>query len=202
VVFGYEDGGKTLLLRDYFSPDEPLKLAPSELGFLTIFVGDHTQAMSRGDALAMALETAVRNWRRVEFSEGPGGYWYGEAALAHWRDNLGMVEEFTEEERKFLCFVSWWNFTSMCDARRAGVAFLRGNAALLPGKAGAVLRAADLYHKEADLLDTAFANRDAFTNDPHKWPPEMREREREMLAQAGEIEAKAIREIASVQTTT
>jgi hypothetical protein len=201
VVFGYEDGGKTLLLRDYFDSETPLRLAPSELGFLTIFVGEYTQRMPGPEAFAMALETAVRNWGRVKFSEGPGGYWYGEAALARWRDDLGMVEEFTEEERKFLCFVSWWNFTSMCDARRAAATFLRERAGLAPDKGQAVLRAADLYQQEADLLDTAFANRNAFTNDSENWPREMRERERELLAQAGEIEAKAISEIAAVQTT-
>jgi len=57
------------------------------------------------------------------------------------------------------------------------------------------LASADLYQKEADLLLTAFTNHDAFTNRPDNWPTEMRQREREILAQAREIEEKAVTEL-------
>jgi len=188
VVFGYEEGGKTLLLRDYFQPDTPLKLAPSELGFLIIFVDEHTRAMPRRDALVMALETAVRNWRRVKFSEGPGAYWYGAAALDRWIADLNEAEQFTPEEKGQLCSVGWWNYSTLHDARMAAVAFLHDNAALLLDLA----RAADLYRKETNLLASAFANRDAFTNSADNWTAEMRQRERDILTRARAIEEEAI----------
>lgn len=193
VVFGYEDGGKTLLLRDYFQPDTPLKLAPTDLGFLVIFVGDYQQALPPRDALIMALETAVRNWRRVKFSAGPGEYWYGATALDQWSSDIGRADSFTPEERKQLGSVSWWNYTTMHDARLAAVTFLRGSASLLPpDRREALRRAADLYQQEADLLASAFTNRDAFTGDSGDWPPEMRQREQQILGQASQIEASAI----------
>jgi RNA polymerase sigma-70 factor (ECF subfamily) len=193
VVFGYEDGGKTLLLRDYFQPDAPLKLAPSELGFLTLFLGDYTPTMSAREALLQALAIAARNWRRVKFSEGPGEYWYGEAALDRWIADLEEADQFTPEQRSHLCFVSWWSYVSMHDARQAAAVFLRENAPLLsPEAQPALTRAADLYQKEADLLLTAFTNRDAFIDKPDNWPAEMRQRERDILAQAREIEEAAV----------
>jgi RNA polymerase sigma-70 factor (ECF subfamily) len=202
VVFGYEEGGKTLLLRDYFNPDTPLKLAPSELGFLTIFVGEYADAMPRRDALTMALEAAVRNWRRVKFSEGPGAYWYGEAALNRWISDLAEADRFSQEEKNSLCFVGWWNFSSMADARMAAVAFLRENSTLLPEEAQAhATRAVHLYQKEAEILTATLTARDAFTGDASNWPAEMRQRERDVLAQARDLEEAAISELEKALAT-
>jgi hypothetical protein len=70
----------------------------------------------------------------------------------------------------------------------AAVAFLHDNAALLLDLA----RAADLYRKETNLLASAFANRDAFTNSADNWTAEMRQRERDILTRARAIEEEAI----------
>jgi hypothetical protein len=64
VAYGYEKGGKTLLLRDYAHGDEPLKLPPAKLGFLMMFLREHGQALPRRQVLLEALRIAVRNWER------------------------------------------------------------------------------------------------------------------------------------------
>jgi len=197
VVFGYEEGGKLLLLRDYFQPDEPVRLAPSGLGFLSFFIGEHGEGLSPHEGLLEALRIAVRNWHRERFSEGPGEYWYGKAALTRWINDLGEASGFTPEEQGNLCFVSRWSFSSMHDARKAAVTFLREHAPLLKDTAAqAVLRAAEIYEREVELLDSASASKDAFvSSDVGQWSPEMRQREIEILTRAKEIEEEAIAEI-------
>jgi hypothetical protein len=193
VVFGYQDGGKVLLLRDYSQPDRPLELAPSELGFLVLFLGEHAEGMPPRDALLASLRIAVRNWRRERFAEGPGAYWYGEAALNRWRADVAEADSFSDEDKAHLCFVSRWNYTTMHDARLAAVTFLRENADLLPAGARPALdQAAQLYQQEAEFLGSALANRDAFTTSVQDWSRQMRQREQEILSQAREIEASAI----------
>jgi len=193
VVFGYEDDGKTLLLRDYFKPETPLRLGPSELGFLTISLGDFGAAMSRREAMVEGLRTAVRNWHRERFSEGPGEYWYGDAALARWLSDLRRFDDYSQEERNSLCSVGWWNYVSLVDARHAAVAFLRENVSLLPeGAAGPLARAAGLYEQEAELLGAALAKRDVFTGSPEGWSKDRQERECKLLAQARSLESSAI----------
>ena len=196
VVFGYEDGGKVLLLRDYFKPDEPLRLPPSKLGFLIIFIGDHAGGQPRRDAIIEGLKAGARNWRRVRFAEGPGEYWYGDAALERWLSDIGEAGGMSAEEQRLLCGVSWWAFSTMHDARRAAVGFLGEAASALGGEAAAALtRAARLYQQEADLLASAFEKRDAFPASAENWTPEMRQREQEMLSRAREIEEAAVTEI-------
>ncbi len=214
VVYGFESGGKTLLLRDYFQGEKPLRLPPSKLGFLMLFIGDHQAALAGRAALIEALRMAVRNWRRERFTTGPGEYWYGSAALTRWIADIGEAGQFPQEEKRNLCGIGWWNFTAMQDGRRAAATFLRENAcelqADLPrprtrlrgwsiGAARlALLHAADQYAREADFLQSALTGKDSFVNDVEKWSPEMRSREMQVLTQARDLEEAAIAEIGAL----
>ena len=208
VVFGYEDGGKVLLLRDYFQPDEPLRLPSAKLGFLILFLGDCGEPMPRRDAFVEGLKIAVHNWRRERGKAGPGEYWYGDAALAHWMDDLSKVDQFSEDEKAQLFGIGWFNFDTMVDARHAAVAFLRGGAALVNADAREALeRAAALYEQEAKVLDAPFAEKNAFLGPTTggsmvDWSDEMRRRERAILTQAREISAAAIAELDQVLSLT
>ncbi len=197
VIYGYEGGGETVLLRDYFTGETPLELPTAKLGAMLLFLTEHGDPLPRREALVTALESAVRNWHRGRAANDDGSwYCYGEDALTAWKKDLGTVTILSDEQKGKLCFVSWWNFVSLHDARRNAVSFLRESAPLLDGDAArALLRAAELYHEEAQLLASALANRDAFLNSVEDWTPEVQQREREILAQAREKEASAIAEI-------
>jgi RNA polymerase sigma-70 factor (ECF subfamily) len=196
VVYGYEDRGKVLLLRDYFTPDSPLALPPPKLGFLIMFLGEHSEGLSRREALTEALRIAVLNWKRERYSEGPGAYWYGDAALKRWIEDIGEADQFSQEERNQLCLVGWWNYDTMTDARQAAVTFLRDNARLLSAEAQRhIARAADLYQQETEVLGAAHADREVFANSPDNWPAETRQRERDILTQARDIEERAVAEL-------
>lgn len=195
VVYGYEDRGKALLLRDYCKSDEPLALPPSKLGFLIMYLGEHCDGLSRRDALLESLRIAVRNWEREKFSEGPGEYWYGRAALTRMAEDLANAHAFTEEERRALCQPAWFTFDTMVDARREATAFLRENAALLDESAAGALRAATaIYEQEDGLLRTALESV-PFSLDASKWTVEMQQRGADMLNRARLLEEQAISQL-------
>ncbi len=196
VVYGYEQGGKMLLLRDYFKGEEPLRLPPSKLGFLMLFIGDRGEAMSRREAIVESLRIAARNWRRERGRAGPGEYWYGKAALEHWMADIGRSEEFSEEDLDQLRSVTWWNFTTIHDARKTAVTYLREIAEELGGEAAEALgRAAGIYAEEVEMFDAAKAEPHVFGGSGEGWTGEVRRRERETLSGAIEVEERAIAEI-------
>jgi RNA polymerase sigma-70 factor (ECF subfamily) len=196
VVYGYEQGGKMLLLRDYFKGEEPLRLPPSKLGFLMLFIGDRGEAMSSRDAVIESLRIAARNWRRERGRAGPGEYWYGRAALERWLADIGRSEELSEEDLDQLRTVTWFNFTTIHDARKTAVTYLRESAELLGGEAAEALgRAADIYAEEVEMFDAAAAEPQVFLGSAEGWTADAGRREREVLSRAIELEERAIAEI-------
>jgi RNA polymerase sigma-70 factor (ECF subfamily) len=197
VVYGYEQGGQVLLLRDYFKGEEPLRLPPSKLGFLVCFLGERGKAISRGEAIVTSLKTAVHNWRRERGRAGPGEYWYGKAALEHWASDIGEQAVLPHDDREQLCSVGWFNFTTMHDARKAAVTYLRDSAGALDRRdAGESLaRAAELYAEEAEMLEAAFSDPNCFSESAERWTAEIAQREQDVLARAVEIEERAIAEL-------
>jgi len=105
------------------------------------------------------------------------------------------------KERESLFFVGWWNFSQWADARAAAERFLVRAGEDLGGDAQAALqRAADRYRQEAELLGSCFGRQDAFLGPwtgkkIDDWTPDVRQREREVLAEAVRHEAAAIAEI-------
>lgn len=201
VAYGYEDGGKTLLLRDYMKGETPNVLPTAELGFVVIFLGDRSEPLSRHAALIKALKIAVRNWRRGHTDAEKGKYNYGDAALAAWATDIAYADSLTDEQRESLFFVSWWNYSSMADARGVAVAFLRESTSILDGEAREALkRAAALYDQEGEMFGGVFGEQDAFLGpwsdkSSQDWSADVQAREREILAAAAKTEAAAITEI-------
>ncbi len=201
VVYGYEEGGKTLLLRDYFQGETPLSLPASRLGPMLIFVVDYAEPLLRHAALTEALSIAVRNWRRGYVPAEKGKYRYGDAALASWIEDLGQVDKFTGKEQELLFFVSWWNFNCLFDARHAAVSSLQDARTILQGGGGEALKqTAALYQQELEILDSAFIKKDAFLGpwsgrSVKDWSANAQGREREILAEARKIERAAVAEM-------
>ncbi|NKB72206.1 MAG: sigma-70 family RNA polymerase sigma factor [Candidatus Latescibacteria bacterium] len=120
VIYGYDDNGEKLYLKDYFSGDKPLVLSIDELGPFFIFLGPAETPLTPGDALHQGLSIAVEHWNRepAHVCPGPqangngkqGHYWYGHAAFDRWINDLGRVDELDAEARNLLFFVSWWTF--------------------------------------------------------------------------------------------
>ena len=64
VVYGYENGGGTLLVSDYATDEFPARLPVAKLGPVQVYLGDGERPPSLRDTCLEALKVAVRNWRR------------------------------------------------------------------------------------------------------------------------------------------
>jgi hypothetical protein len=201
VIYGYEDAGKTLLLRDWFHGDKPLVLPAAKLGPMLMFPVRREQPLTRKGALRAALRADVRNWRRKAVKAAKGEYLYGAAALRQWAKDIAGADKLAEKDRQLLFFVSWWNFGCLADARAAAATYLKANAKLMDGdRRKALTAAADLYAREGQSLGGVFAKRDAFLGPwsgktIQDWSAAVRKREQEVLEQIRKTEAAAIAEL-------
>ena len=200
VIYGYRGAGKTLIIEDYFR-DEPVEAAPRDLGPFVIFLEEHDTAMPEAEVIRAGLEIAVANWNRDPMPWAKGKYHYGKGALEAWARDLGDVVSLSDTERNLLHFASWWNFSSLFDARTAAVAFLgRAGEVLGDPAAESLERAATCLEEEMDVLRVSFTEMTAFHGPwsgkgTDAWSEEVRDREREILRRAGEAEEKAMVEM-------
>lgn len=197
LIYGYKDDGKTLLVDDYMADEKPSRLSIDDLGPLFTFLGDNRKAPPAKRALKEALHTAVRNWKRERHDGGIGGreYWYGDAAFAAWIADLRNHDSFDEETKKAMFGIDPWNYTTLYDARKAAVGFLKDWGVVLAGDAHEALnRAAELYERETKTLEPLLQEKraDAELQD---WSSASRQQEIDILTQARETESKAIAEI-------
>lgn len=134
VIYGYEEGGQTVLMHDYSRQEKPTRRPVSELGAMALFLGEHSQPMPRRDAVIQGLRMASQNWRRRHDPPNEErGYWLGEMALTRWSEDLNLSSSLSGKKREKLFFVSWWNLDCMADARRAAVVFLKEHLNLFLG---------------------------------------------------------------------
>jgi hypothetical protein len=194
LIYGYEDGGRALLVDDYMADEKPSRLSIDQFGPLFTFLGGHTKAPPAKKALNEALQTAVRNWHRERHHGGleDREYWYGDAAFSAWIGDLRDYDSFDDETRKALFEIDPWNYTTLHDARKAAVSFLKDWGVVLEGDARtAAERAAELYESETKVLEPLLEEKraDAEVQD---WSADSRQKEIEILTEARQIEAKAI----------
>lgn len=201
VIFGFEDHGRIVLLRDYMSDEALTRLPVEKLGGFICFLGHAGAALTPRDAVLEGIRLGVEHWHGPPRMSGEGKYWYGRSALAKWRDDILRADELSATERQLLFFVNWWVFDCLADARAAAEKFLRRNEEFFFGSPHRhLLEAANLYGDEARLLRGALADKQAFLgpwtgkNADH-WYGAVREREAALLARVLELEANAVGEL-------
>ena len=188
LIYGYQEQGKRVLLRDYYKGDAEYLLETSDLVPFLLLIEDRGGPLAPADALADALRTAVRNWDRepVYTPYNMGHYHYGASGFRKWHEHVGRHTSATDAE-EFSAFVHPFVLLCLRDARRAAVRFLRDQSALLPGEVGASLRrAADLYEEEVALL----------TSEP--WDKKGPDAFHEFLEAAAELESGAIAQFTNI----
>ena len=203
VIYGYQDGGKKWLMRDYFAKDGTTVVPIEKLGPMIFILREFKPTMPRREAVEESLKMAVKHWTRGKSPNGK--YLYGKAALEQWAKDLSLPDDATadlsSQEKGALFFATWWVFSQWHDAREAAVKFLDMAAEKAEGKAGEALkRAKKLYEGEVKLLVSSGQGRDAFlgpwnAGKVENWTPELRKREQEILAAAARLEAAAVAEI-------
>ena len=107
--------------------------------------------------------------------------------------DLGDFDKLSEEAHAGLRSIDPWNYTSLVDARRAAVGFLKEWGVVLDGDARkAADKARELYEKEVKALEPLL---DAKRADKQDWSHAALRREIEALTKARDLEAKAIAQI-------
>ncbi|HLP01268.1 MAG TPA: hypothetical protein VK163_04520 [Opitutaceae bacterium] len=201
VVFGFEDSGRTLLLRDYMTDEPTARIPVEKLGPFLCRLGEHGDSLNPHEALVAGIEQAVGNWHRSHVATPAGRYWYGRAAILKWREDLQHVDQFDATARQLLFFVNWWVFASLADARAAAVRFLRRNSEYLIGRQHRhLLAAADLFGEESRLLRRTLSERSCFLGpwtgrNVEHWTAAGREREVELLGRVLAMETEAFGEL-------
>lgn len=202
VICGYEDEGRTILMRDYFRGDQTSRIEANKLQPFLLFLTDYIGAASRKDVLKMALDLAVENFSWADPVPHPnqlGKYHYGKYAFSKWADDIAHYDDYTREEREKLFFVSWWNLDCLYDARVAAETFLRRNLDLAD-----LAGTADLYLEEVKVLhQNSVEYKEAFLGpwtgkSIDDWTPDVRQREIDLLGRICEIETQAIGSIPQV----
>ena len=201
TIFGFEDEGRMLLLRDYMTDEAQLRLPIEKLGPFLCFLGGRTEALHPHEALLAGIRQGVENWHRSHASARAGRYWFGRAALLKWREDLQHCESFDTEQRKLLFFVNWWVFDALADARAAAVRLLRRNAEYFLGSQHRhLLLASGLYNEEACMLRGILSEKQSFLGPWtgkgfEHWTPATRLREMTALNHVLALETEAIGEL-------
>jgi hypothetical protein len=198
AVFGFENEGRILLLRDYMSDEPQSRIPIDKIGPFLCFLGNHTEALHPHEAFVRGINQGVENWHRSHAPTKAGRYWLGRAALLKWREDLQNSDSMDTELRKLLFFVSWWAFDSLADSRTAADRFLRRNAEYFHGSQHShLLQAAELYNEEARMLRSTLADKQAFLGPWtgkafEHWSPATRLREIGVLNQVLALETEAV----------
>lgn len=194
VIYGYADGGDTLLVSDYCQADEPYRHAAAKIGPMQTYLGAYREPPSPRDVLIEALRTVVRQWRLGKHSAGTKSreYWYGDAALKAWMRDLDRFDEMDAETKGKLFFLDGWGLSILADARKAAITFLRAHGSALQESARQALeRAARAYQHELKIFQPVMALREGIS-DVADWSAEARRKEAEVLAEVYQSEAQAV----------
>lgn len=168
VIYGYEDDGDTIYVREYSAGElfkkwsfrEMIEFPGSHHG--PFFLERNREPMSPRDALAQGLEIGVMNWKR---GREPGEKWqswrekgtweyiFGETAYKAWIEDLRGYESLDAEAQQGLLGITDWTAYALYDARLAGARYLAANTGLLGHAAEPYLaRAADLYEQSGSAV--------------------------------------------------
>ncbi len=205
VIYGYQDDGQTVLVRDPFIGDKdhamPLAKTKGFLGFLS----PTGKTIARRDAAIAALKAAAGEWRQppvpMKSITGDGNYLFGDVAYAEWIENVRTSSTLSVADQKSLFEPSWWTFSVLADARANASKYLRSIAPLFEGDAKAAIeRAAGFYAQTAAKLGPAFGTKDAFLGPwtgktIADWNDAVRAREVQILTEARKLDGQAIAEI-------
>jgi hypothetical protein len=197
VIYGYEDGGETLLVRDYSQSDDPFRLPAAEIGPMQTYLGTFQDPPPPRDVLIGALQMTTLNWWRRTHDGGIAGreYWYGDAALKAWMRDLERYDALDAETKVSLLRLDGWVLALLCDARRAAVTFLRAHATAVEEQARQALeRAADAYEHEVEMIGTVLTLKQGIEATAD-WSEEVRRKEVEVLGEVYQFESQAIASI-------
>ena len=214
VIYGYDDGGNTVLVR-CFDLGEGFHQMPFEEvtgGRGPFFLEPTQEPLPPRDALIRGLLMGLVNWRRGRQpgeewqpwrEKGKWEYCFGEAAYEAWLEDMRAFTGLTVECRSSFYRCHAFTTHTLYDARLAGGRFLADNAGSLGEKARPHLeKAGELYGRLGRSIQDLRKEKVAFLGwaapdepAPAAWTDQARQREIEVLAEAHNLDAAAMAEI-------
>jgi hypothetical protein len=199
VVYGYEDGGETLLASDYNQRDHPYRHAVAEIGPMQTYLATYDEPPPPRQVLIEALQIARQNWRRNLGDGGVEGraYWYGDAALKAWMRDVRRFDQLDAGTQAALFRLDAWVLHILYDARKAAITFLRAHAPAAGGEEArqALERTAGVYEHAIEIVEPVLALKGGIARVAER-SAEARRQEAEVLAEVYQFESQAIANIA------
>jgi hypothetical protein len=200
VLFGYEREGDQLRLcwLDYKREGE-LVLPAEKLGFLVILLERQGLVPDTRRALLSALRSDNWRCRQRPVPRRDGAYYYGPLAYDTWSRDLEQAASYPEPMQRKLCFVSWFCFAGLVDARSAAATFLNQAADDFEDEIAEALRAAAGHYAAACGAMLPAVNEQLAFRAPWVepgfagWDDATRKRERAILQQVREHDVSAER---------
>ena len=216
LIAGYDEGGDVVIGWNHFQ-DWPENRASGRVsyepdgqyrkrGWFADTIGwiafqHKTVKPSAADTARRALEYAVTLGRTPRFRH----YHAGLAAYDAWGEALRGDPGFSSRDREALDVRLMCHndaVATLSEGRAAAAAYLREAALALPEQAAALEEAARCYDAEVELVQRMIATLGGFRGDPELAralaQPEMREQLAALVLEAGELEARALEQIAAV----
>ncbi|MEM7626178.1 MAG: hypothetical protein AAF333_11330 [Planctomycetota bacterium] len=201
LIYGYEDAGRRVVVRDYWATDDPHVMPIEDLTAITGWLTAIDPPAPRADAVRAGLALAIERWHEPtqpsEKSPEPH-YHYGPNAYREWISDLRRAEPMTDEQRGNLYFLNGWTYCVLRTGRHDHAAkYLRANAGHLPADAAPHLEAAAACYDRAarrlgkwDAADPTFGFVKQKPADG--WTVETRQREIALLEDLHALDAEAI----------
>lgn len=201
IVYGYEDGGQRVLVRDYWAEDDPHIMPATAVNGYTSWLTEVVDPLPRKDASLAGFRLAA--WRWSDPAQGDGTphhpvYYYGAEAYTEWINDLRRADSLNDEQRANLWFLNGWTYSTLYDTRKNHAAqYVRHAAAHLPGAARPHLEAAAAcYDRAADRLGQWDPAVPTFGFVKQKkvdsWTPDVRRQEIALLEDLAAMDAEAI----------
>jgi RNA polymerase sigma factor (sigma-70 family) len=202
LVYGYQDGGKTLLVQDYyFKGDEPNIVPATDVHDLVAFFDTKASPVTPRDALLQGLKKAVAFWNmgtidvqqiKTWEAKGQNLFYYGPHAYRQWREDLTAAGDLPADKLPGLRHHNMWIGCSLNDGRRAAAKALPAMVPLLQQEAARkeFQAAADTYAQLADVCGKRLVP--CLAMDVAKFTPELRQAAIEALREVERLDTQAI----------
>jgi hypothetical protein len=201
IVYGYEEEGRRLLVRDYYV-DKECVIGVHETRGLFAFFEDQTSVPSWEESSRIGIANGLEYWSHVPTSHRrnnlAGAYHYGLDAYERWIDMLGRTGDLAGETHQKLNHVSFWTHTVLHDARLKAADYLREAMMLYPAESrAAILSAADFYQRAGEISGEAMRGKRLFQvhwggRGLEAWTPSVRKEEIALLEKVRSLDERAI----------
>lgn len=227
VLYGYINQGERFLVNTYI--EGPIEVEVADLGqdpALAFLLKDYVKPPPFREVFQDILNNAVTWWHQEHEPNTCGGSNMrgGKAALEamiRFYDSINELAPKYERGKQGLLYNSLFNYQTLYENRKAAANFLDRHLEEFPRAKETIQRAAELYHKEAEMLGSALNPEDDFwrpmsilrntffsygreareweaarsidRTDP--WTAEVQERERQILKEALKLEESAISQL-------